>query len=229
MSGDGEGRSVTKPIRILLADDHALIRAGVRALFEKLPGVEVVAEAADARRALDVMETHRPDVVLMDLSMPGLNGLEGTARIAKDYPWCRVLVLSGHTDEEHVRHALRAGASGYLVKDSVPTELELAVRAVARGQTYLSPAVAGHAVAGKAADGETSFDQLTPRLREILQLIAEGHSTKEIARILGTSAKTVENQRCQLMKRLKICDVAGLVRYAVQTGLIDSNRGSSSP
>ena len=188
-------------------------------------------EAADARQALVLLETHRPDVVLMDISMPGLNGLEGTSKIAKDHPRCRVLILSAHTDEEHVRHALRAGASGYLVKDSVPTELELAVRAVACGQTYLSPAVAGHILAGKATggDGESPLARLTPRMREILQLVAEGHSTKEIARILGTSRKTVENQRCHLMKRLEIGDVAGLVRYAIQTGLIDSNRGSSSP
>src|SRR4051794_34040837 len=136
---------MTRLIRILLADDHALVRAGVRSLLEKLPGIEVVAEAIDAREALSLMEEHRPDVVLTDLSMPGLNGLEGTARMSKEHPESRVLILSAHTNEEHVLHALRAGAAGYLVKDTVPTELELAVRAVAQGEVYLSPVVAKHA------------------------------------------------------------------------------------
>jgi DNA-binding NarL/FixJ family response regulator len=215
-----------RPIRVLLADDHALVRAGVRSLLEKLSGVEVIGEAVDAREALTLMERHRPDVVLMDLSMPGLNGLEGTARAVKDYPNTRVLILSMHADEEHVLQALRVGASGYLVKDAVPTELELAVRAVARGETYLSPSVARHVVAGKASGGEeeTSLARLTPRLREILQLIAEGHTTKEIARTLGTSPKTVENQRGQLMRRLGIRDLAGLVRYAIQSGLVAPDR-----
>lgn len=209
-------------IRVLLTDDQALVRAGIRSLLEKLSGVEVIAEAADAREALVVLKKLRPDLVLMDLNM---NGLEGTAKMAKEHPGIRVLILSAHTDEEHVLQALRVGAAGYLVKDAVPTELELAVRAVARGETYLSPAVAKHVVAGKAASGEeatTSLARLTPRLREILQLIAEGYTTKKIARILGTSQKTVENQRGHLMKRLGIRDLAGLVRYAIQSGLIDS-------
>lgn len=219
-----------RPTRVLLVDDHALVRAGLRSLLEKLPEVEVVAEAVNAREALALMRKLRPDVVLMDLAMPGLNGLEGTAGVARDYPGVRVLVLSMHADEEHVRQALRAGAAGYLVKDAVPTELELAVRAVARGEMYLSPAVARHAVAarGEGNGEERSLDRLTPRLREILQLIAEGHTTKEIARILGTSRKTVENQRGQLMQRLKMNDLAGLIRYAVEAGLVDSNRGSNN-
>src|SRR4051794_12850875 len=165
---------MTRLIRILLADDHALVRAGVRSLLEKLPGIEVVAEAGDAREALGLMAKQRPDVVLMDLAMPGLNGIEGTAQAVKNSPDARILILSMHTDEEHVLQALRAGAAGYLVKDAVPAELELAVRAVARGETYLSPAVARHVVTARSQGGEekTSLERLTPRLREILQLIA---------------------------------------------------------
>jgi DNA-binding NarL/FixJ family response regulator len=209
-----------KPIRVLLADDHALIRAGVRSLLEKMPGIEVIGEAVNAREALARMDSQRPDVVLMDLAMPGLNGIDGTAQVAKKYPGVRVVILSMHSDEEHVRQALQAGAAGYLVKDAVPAELELAVRAVARGEAYLSPAVAEHVLAGHGA-GKTVQPRLTPRLREVLQLIAEGNTSKEIARILGTSPKTVENHRARLMRCLGISDIAGLVRYAIQNGLID--------
>ena len=212
-----------RPVRVLLADDHALLRAGVRALLEKLPGIEVIAEAGNAREALALMEKQPPDVVLMDLAMPELGGIEGAAQAAKKHPGVRILILSMHTDEEHVLRALRAGAAGYLVKDAVPAELELAVRAVARGEMYLSPAVARYAVgAGAAGEGAAGpLDRLTPRLREILQLVAEGHTTKEIARILKTSPKTVENHRARLMQRLGVRDVAGLVRCAIQFGLID--------
>lgn len=216
-----------KPIRVLLADDHALLRAGVRSLLEKLPGVEVIGEAVNAREALALMEKQRPDVVLMDLAMPGLNGIEGTAQAAARCPGVRILILSMHTDEEHVLQALRAGAAGYLVKDAVPAELELAVRAVARGETFLSPAVAKHVVTARAQGGgeeKSSLERLTPRLREVLQLIAEGHTTKEIARILHTSPKTVENHRARLMQRLGVSDVASLVRYAINSGVIESHR-----
>ena len=211
-----------RAIRVLLADDHALLRAGVRALLEKLPGVVVTGEAGNAREALAQVEKQRPDVVLMDLAMPGLNGIDGTAQAARKWPNARVLILSMHADEEHVLQALRAGAAGYLVKDAVPAELELAVRAVARGEMYLSPAVARHAVGGKVPGGEAAnpLDRLTPRLREVLQLVAEGHTTKEIAKVLGTSPKTVENHRARLMKRVGVSDVAGLVRCAIQFGLI---------
>ena len=214
-----------RPIRVLLADDHALLRAGIRSLLERLPGIEVIAEAVNAREALALMERQRPDVVLMDLTMPGLNGLEGTAQAARKCPGARTLILSMHTDEEHVLQALRAGASGYLVKDAVPAELELAVRAAARGETYLSPAVAKHVVASRAqgsGEEKTALERLTPRLREVLQLIAEGHTTKEIARILKTRPKTVENHRARLMQRLHIREVAGLVRYAIRSGMIEA-------
>jgi DNA-binding NarL/FixJ family response regulator len=211
------------PIRVLIADDHALVRAGIRLLLESLPGIKVVAEADEGRQALQLIATHHPDVVLMDIAMPELNGLEAAARITKEHPTVRIIILSMHANEEYVWQALRAGATGYLLKDAGTAELELAVKAVARGETYLTPVVSKHVIADyvRRTGGESSpLDLLTPRQREILQLIAEGHTTKEIARILGISVKTVETHRTQLMERLDIHDIAGLVRYAIQIGLI---------
>ena len=216
-----------RPIRILLADDHALVRAGFRALLSKLPGIEVIAEAADGREALALVKVHLPDLVLMDISMAGLNGLEAALRIAKAFPDVRVLILSAHANEDYVKQALRAGASGYLVKDAGIPELELAVQAVARGETYLSPAISKHVVADyiRHDGGEPSpLELLTQRQREILQLLGEGHSTKEIARILHVSPKTVETHRTQLMERLDIHDIAGLVRFAIRAGVLSSDQ-----
>ncbi len=214
------------PIRVLLADDHALVRAGIRALAQNLAGIEIVAEAVDGRDALTLVATHQPDIVLMDISMGGLNGLEATARIAKDFPSIRVVILSAHANEEYVWQALRAGAAGYLLKDAGTAELELALNAVARGETYLSPAVSKHVVADyvRRVGGEPrTLELLTPRQREILQLVAEGQTTKEIARLLHISVKTVETHRMQIMERLDIHDVAGLVKYAIRTGLIQAD------
>lgn len=214
-------------IRILLADDHVLVRAGIRALAQNIDGVEIVGEAVDGRHALAMIKTQEPDLVLMDISMAGLNGLEATARIAKEFPEVRVLILSAHANEEYVWQALRAGAAGYLLKDAGTAELELAIRAVARGESYLSPAVSKHVVADyvRRVGGEPrTLELLTPRQREILQLIAEGQTTKEIARTLHISVKTVETHRMQLMERLDIHDVAGLVKYAIRTGLIKSDQ-----
>lgn len=211
-------------VRVLLVDDHALVRAGIKALLEHLPGIDVIAEAADGREALALVKTHLPDLVLMDISMVGLNGLEAAARIIKHYPGVRVLMLSAHVNEDFVRQALRAGASGYLLKHAAIGELELAVQAVARGETYLSPAVSKQVIADylRRVGSETDpLEELTPRQREILQLVAEGRSSKEIARILHLSAKTVDTHRTQLMERLDIHDVAGLVRYAIRAGLCD--------
>jgi DNA-binding NarL/FixJ family response regulator len=216
-----------KPIRILLADDHALVRAGIGALLTRIPEVEVIAEAADGREALAQVKAHLPDLVLMDISMAGLNGLEAAARIAKEHPGVRVLMLSAHVNEDYVKQALRAGAAGYLLKHAAISELELAIQAVARGETYLSPAVSKHLIADyirRVGEETNPMELLTPRQREILQLIAEGHSTKEIARILHVSAKTVETHRAQLMERLDIHDIAGLVRYAIRAGLAHLDR-----
>lgn len=213
-------------IQILLVEDHTIVRAGIRALLQSLEGVEVVAEAGDGREAIRLIEAHQPDIVLMDIAMSGLNGLEATTRISKEYPHVRVVILSMHASEEYVLQALRAGAVGYLLKDADITELELAIRSVARDETYLSPAVSKHVVADyvRRVGGEpSSLERLTRRQREILQLIAEGHSTQEIAQMLSISVKTVETHRAQLMERLDIHDVASLVRYAIRMGLVTTH------
>ena len=212
------------PTRVLIADDHALVRAGIRALLEKVAEVEVVAEAADGREALDLIRKHQPHVVLMDIAMPGINGLDATARLVERHPEIRVIILSMHASEEYALQALRAGAAGYLLKDADLLELERAIVAVARGETYLSPAISKHVIADykrRVAEQPEPIDRLTPRQREVLRLIAEGLSTKEIAFKLGLSVKTVETHRAQLMERLEIRDVAGLVRFAIRSGLID--------
>ena len=212
-----------KPVRLLLADDHTLVRAGLRKLLESIPNIEVVGEADDGLALLALAEQLQPDLVLMDISMPGLNGLDATARLGQAWPAIRVLILSAHQNEEYVRQALRHGAAAYLLKDAATQELELALRVVLRGETYLSPAVSRGVLSdyvqrlrGDGAAGEL----LTPRQREVLQLIAQGQSTKEIARGLELSIKTVESHRSQLMKQLDVHEVAGLVRYAMRMGLV---------
>ena len=210
-------------VRVLLADDHTLVRAGLRKLLESIPAMEVVGEAGDGLALLELAERLRPDVVLMDIAMPGLNGLEATGRICRAWPEVRVLILSMHQNAEYVRQALRQGAAAYLLKDAAPLELELALAAVLRGETYLSPAVSKGVVSDyvqRLRSDEPAEDALTPRQREVLQLIAEGHSTKEIARRLDLSVKTVETHRTQLMRQLDIHEVAGLVRYAIRSGLV---------
>jgi DNA-binding NarL/FixJ family response regulator len=212
-----------KPIRVLLADDHTLVRAGVRGLLEGLAGIEVVGEAEDGHEALRLSDQLRPDVVLLDVGMPGLNGLEVAGRLATLDSSIRVLILSMHTSEEYVLRALRAGCAGYLLKRSAVSELEVAVRAVARGETYLSPAVSKQVVddyVGRTGGATDPLEALTPRQREVLQLVAEGHTSKEIAERLGLSFKTVEAHRAQIMERLGLQDLAGLVRFAVRVGLV---------
>lgn len=213
-------------LRLLLADDHALVRAGMRALLSELPGVEVVAETGDGREALRLVREKKPDIALIDISMPELNGLEVASRIVQEHPNTRVIIVSMHGDDESVRRALVAGASGYLLKNSDRSELELALRAVARGDKWLTPSLMKRVVAaytqGAAAPatGDGRFAVLTPRQREVLQLVAEGHSNKEIASRLNVALKTVETHRTELMDRLGIHGVASLVRYAIQVGLV---------
>jgi DNA-binding NarL/FixJ family response regulator len=212
-------------VRVLLADDHTLVRAGLRKLLESIPGMEVVGEAGDGLQLLEMVEKLQPQVVLMDIAMPGLNGLEATGRLIKAWPSTRVLILSMHQNAEYVRQALRQGAVAYLLKDAAPMELEWALAAVLRGETYLSPAVSKGVVSDyvhRLRNEEQPADALTPRQREVLQLIAEGQSTKEIARRLDLSVKTVETHRTQLMKQLDIHEVAGLVRYAIREGLVSA-------
>jgi DNA-binding NarL/FixJ family response regulator len=219
----------TVAIRVVVADDHTLVRSGLIALLERTPDIRVVAEAGDGREALEVIERLRPDVVLMDVTMAGLNGLEATLRAVRERRGVRVIVLSMHRTEEYVVHALQAGAAGYLVKDAAVAELEGAIRSVMKGQVYLS-AEAAQRVAdyeeryGSLAvrDGRAALEPtpLTPREVEVLQLIAEGRTMAEIGQTLGVSQKTVETHRYRLMDRLNIHRVAGLVRYAVRIGLV---------
>ena len=210
-------------LRLLLADDHALFRAGLRLLLRGIADTEVVAEAGDGHDAIALAEQHRPDIVLMDISMKGRNGIEATAHIRRLLPETRVIILSMLESEDFIAHALRAGASGYLLKDSAEPELELALAAVTRGETYLSPRVSKHLVEAylRGAPLEVSpLALLSARQREILRMIAEGRSTKEIAFELGVSVKTVETHRAQVMERLDIRDVPGLVRFAIRNGII---------
>jgi DNA-binding NarL/FixJ family response regulator len=216
-----------KHLRILLADDHELVRAGIRELVQKLYGLEVIGEASSGRQALEMIESLMPDLVLLDIGMKELTGLEVAARVTRDFPAVKTLILSMHNNEEYVLRALRVGASGYMLKDSAITELKLAIETVRNNKTYLSPSISRSVIDSylnrTAAPGKsTSLDKLTPRQREILQLIAEGRSTKEIAGDLNLSAKTVETHRAQLMERLDIYDIAGLVRYAMRVGLIQA-------
>ncbi len=207
-------------LRILIADDHALVRAGFRSLLEEMPEVQVVAEAADGSEALRLVGEVKPDLALLDISMPGLNGLDLAERIAAGHPRTRVIILSMHVDDEYVRRALAAGASGYVLKKSDRSELEAAVRAVARGEIWLAPPLTQRVAAAYARDSRPGEQRLTPRQREVLQLIAEGLSTKEIAQRLEVSVKTVESHRSELMERLDIHGIAGLVRYAIRVGII---------
>lgn len=222
------GRAVpaSKPlnrIRVIIADDHTLFRAGIRGLLGTSEDIEVVAEASDGHEAIRLAQEQRPHVLLMDIGMPGLNGVEAGERIVRELPVTRVIVLSMHTGEEHVLRAIRAGASGYLLKSADPDELVRAVRQVSKGEMYLSPRVSRYLVQDYVRGGAAMSDplgRLTPRQREILQLMAEGHTTKAIAMTLKVSVKTVEAHRAQLMDRLEIHNVPGLVRFAVRHGLV---------
>lgn len=216
-----------KPIRILLADDHALVRAGIRSLLQSIAGVEVVAEAGDGREAIRLCEHHHPDIVLMDIAMPELNGLDATACLALRSPTTQVIILSMSDNDEYVRQAFRVGARGYLLKNVEPGELERAIRSVSQGEIHVSPAAAKHFVGAHRGEpdaaGRVSV-RLTPRQREILQLVAEGNSTKQIAKKLGISVKTVEAHRGSLMNTLDVHNIAGLVRFAIRDGLIDVSK-----
>jgi len=195
----------------------------MRALLQKIDGIEVVSDVGDGWEAIKSVQADAPDLVLMDIAMPGLNGLDATSRIVKESPTTRVILLSMYANEEYFQQALQSGASGYLLKGAELAELELAIRTVGRGETYLTPAVAKYAIQAYRAkpDGPSGpLARLSLRQREILQLLAEGHTTKEIAQRLNLSVKTVETHRAQVMDRLEIHDVPGLVRFAMRVGLI---------
>jgi DNA-binding NarL/FixJ family response regulator len=213
--------------RVLLADDHGLVRAGIRALIEKIPNVQVVGEASTGRAALELVKSKLPNLVLMDIGMAELGGLEALPRITKDFPGVKVIILSAHANEEYVIRALRSGAAGYMLKDAATAELELAIKSVTEDKTYLSPSISRTVINDylqRVGGSISPLEQLTPRQREILQLVAEGKSTKEIAYDLDIGIKTVESHRLQLMDRLNIHDVPGLVRYAVRSGLVSAER-----
>ena len=212
-------------IRVLLADDHHLVRQALRALLEKADGIEVVGEAEDGRQAAKLARRLNPDVAVLDVAMPILNGIQAAERIRRLRLPTRVVILSMHKDEALVRRALRSGAHGYLLKSAVSEELLLAIRAAVRDEIYLSPAISRTVVedlltAGAIAEPVDAFNQLTQREREVLQLIAEGHTNSEIAKLLAISVKTVEKHRANLMSKLDVHDVAGLVRIAVKHKLI---------
>jgi DNA-binding NarL/FixJ family response regulator len=216
-----------KAVRVLLVEDQNLVRAGIRALLEDIDGIEVVAEADDGPEALRLIKSYLPDVALVDIMMPVMNGIELSARVSTEFPRVRVLILSGYTNEAYVLQSLRAGAAGYLVKGADIAELERAIRAVARGENYLSSAVSKYVAADYAsqtAGKRGSLESLTPRQREVLKLIAEGYSTKEIAQLLKVSVKTVETHRAEIMSRLEIGNLAGLVRYAIRIGLVTAEQ-----
>ena len=210
----------TSPVRVLVADDHAVVRSGIVGLLKTSPGIEVVAEASDgietARKALEI----RPDVVVLDLSIPGLNGIEAARRIHAAVPQIRILMLTMHDEEEYVVRAVRAGASGYLTKDGTASELIAGIRAVSEGRSYFSPP-ARKAIdrAGRQPGAEDPYGALTEREREVFRLAVEGKSNVEIAGILSISPKTVDNHRTHLMNKLEIHSSADLVRYATRRGL----------
>jgi DNA-binding NarL/FixJ family response regulator len=210
-----------KKTRVLLADDHAVVRQGFRFILEAQPDMEVVGEASNGREAVDRAQQLKPDVVVMDVSMPELNGIEATRRIGEAAPRTRVLALSMHKDSVYVREILKAGARGYLLKDAYDNDLVSAVRAVARGDGYLSPAVSDAVLSDYRKHVTDPIDLLSSREREVLQMIAEGKTNKDIASLLNLSVYTVEAHRGRIMEKLNLHSTGELVRFAIRNGLID--------
>ena len=210
-------------IRVLIADDHALVRAGIRALVERIDDVVVVGEAGKGSEALELVRELSPDLILLDITMPDGNGFDVLDQVTKLYPEIKVIVLTVHEAGEYALRAVREGAAGYLPKSAASIELEQAIQTVIRGERYISPETAQNTIFEVTNRGTKKdlLATLSPRQREVLRLIAEGNTTKQIAHLLEISVKTVETHRAQLMERLGIHDVAGLVRYAIIVGLID--------
>ncbi len=215
--------------RVLLAEDHTIVRKGLRSLLDKETGIKVVEEAEDGREAILKAEELHPDVVVMDIAMPWLNGLEATRQIKKRFPDIKIIILTMHANEEYILQSLKAGASGYLVKKAAPVELISAINAVHKGNSFLSPSISRTVIdeyirrSKEISEGEEGFEQLTVREREVLQLIAEGRKTREIAELLYISIKTVETHRAHIMNKLDIQSTAELTRYAIRKGIISSD------
>src|SRR5512140_346851 len=214
-----------KKQRVLIVDDHTLLRAGLRSLLAQDPSIEIVGEAADGRDAVRAVGQLAPNLVLMDLTMPGMNGIEAVTEIKRRYPEVRILVLTLHKTEAFIHASLRAGADGYILKDATHEELRVAIRNVLLGKTYLSTDVSGKVVSGylgggKSTSGSSVFDTLTHREREILKLVAEGRPNKGIAEYLNLSVKTVEKHRSNLMSKLDVHNAAGLTAFAIEKGLL---------
>jgi len=215
-------------IKVLVADDHTILRQGIKALLDNQEGIEVIGEAKDGREALAIIEETLPDVILMDIAMPGLNGLEATRRIKKKFPRMKVLVLTMYTNEEYIFQILNAGANGYLVKETAFQDLISAIKAVYKNEAFMSPSISKKVINSyikKAQDDEEkTCEILTTREREILQLIAEGHSSKKIAELLFISPKTVETHRTHIMDKLNIHNRTGLIKYAIRKGMVDVDK-----
>jgi DNA-binding NarL/FixJ family response regulator len=226
------GSASSRPIRVVLADDHDILREGLKALLTMQGGVEIVGEAHTGRQAVELAERLAPDVILLDLSLPELDGLEACRRIRAHHAQVRVLILTMHEREDYLHQALEAGSSGYLIKRTAAAELHLALRAVALGETFLSPSVERALVQSYLALREEAtpaearaadpYEQLSSREREVLKLVAEGHTNQEIAAQLILSVKTVQAHRAHVMEKLGLRDVTHLVRYAVSRGLVDA-------
>lgn len=213
-------------IRVLVCDDHTILREGIRLLLNSQADIEVVAEAVDGRDAIDKAREHKPDVILMDIAMPLLNGLEATRQIRRGNPDARVLVLTMYESDEYVSQMLEAGAAGYVLKKVAGSELVYAIRAVYQGEAFLYPSITKRLVEDylrrvESGQERDSFDGLTDREREVLQLIAEGHTNKEIADLLNLSVRTVQNHRAHIMEKLGMHDRGELIKYAIQKGIIE--------
>ena len=206
-------------IRVLLVDDHAIVRQGLKGLLER-EGFDVIGEAGDGRKAVEIAEEMRPDVAILDLTMPGLNGVDAARKLREVSPKSRAILLTMHAGDPYVLEAFRAGINGYVLKSQASADLVQAIRDVLKGRNYLSPSMAETVVNAYASGNELPEDPLTPREREVLRLVAEGKTTKRIAEILGISFKTADSHRTRLMQKLNIHDTAGLVRYAIRRGLI---------
>ncbi len=213
-------------IRVLICDDHTILREGIRLLLNSQPDIEVVDEAVDGRDAVDKARACKPDVILMDIAMPLLNGLEATKQIRRDQPNARVLVLTMYESDEYVAQMLEAGAAGYVLKKVAGSELVYAIRAVSQGEAFLYPSITKRLVEDylrrvESGQERDTFDGLTDREREVLQLIAEGHTNKEIADLLHLSVRTVQNHRAHIMEKLGMHDRGELIKYAIQKGIIE--------